>query len=273
MTKLNSDKSLSSNDILDNNPDRLMSSLKGVADGKAVTGDARGAKVGVVVDEVEARLGPNKEATLGIKLDASSEVGVEVVAGLVIGAGVDPAAGPGIEAGTQGADAADKFQICVAGKLGRVDGINVIKNWTIVEALASIVGLRRLPIDFASDTEIVEEEHVTAKAGIGATSERYGLVIDTVRLAGSRGVECADAESDVDFLRLREIREHRRCGADQGQKNSGAENVIQAKPPVSIGINRFGCSSKPPCCRAEQDLQDFTGIDNVPESNSCLGFH
>ena len=92
--------------------------------------------------------------------------------------------------------------------------------------------MRGLPIDFAPDTEIVEEEHVAAKAGIGTAGERHGLVIDTVRLAGSRGIDRADAESDVDFLRLREIRERGQGSTDKGQKNSGAQNVIQVEPPV-----------------------------------------
>jgi len=183
----------------------LLVSFKGIADGKAVAGDAGCAKVGVVVDEVKARLGPNKEATFGIKLDARPEVCVEVVAGLVIGTGVDAAGCSRIEAGTQSADPADKLQIGVTGELGRVDGINVIKNRSIVEALASIVGLRRLPIDFSPDTKIVKEEHVAANAGIGTAGERYGLVIDSVSLAGSGGIKRANAESDVDFLRLREI--------------------------------------------------------------------
>src|SRR6266849_4176845 len=46
------------------NPDTLLSSFEGIADGKAVTGDAGCAKVGVVVDEVKARLGPTKKPTL-----------------------------------------------------------------------------------------------------------------------------------------------------------------------------------------------------------------
>ena len=103
--------------------------------------------------EIEARLGTNKKAALGIKLESGAEICVEVITGLVIGAGVNSAIRAGIEAGAQRANAAHQFEVGVAREFRRVDGINVIKQRTIIEALPGIIGLGRLPVNFSSDTD------------------------------------------------------------------------------------------------------------------------
>jgi hypothetical protein len=52
------------------------------------------------------------------------------------------------------------------------------------------------------------------------------------RRAGSGRVQRADAESKVDFLSLRQIRERCQGSAGKRQKNGTAQCLFQAKPPV-----------------------------------------
>ena len=168
------------------------------------------AEVGIVIDEVHARFRANEEVVHWIKLDAAAEIDVEVVTGLVIRARVGAAAGACIKAGAQRADATDQLRVDVRHDPGRIDGIDIVKQRTIVKALLRvIVGLRRSPEDFGSDTEIVIEEHVAAKAWIGAASKGHGSVTGVAdsEVADSRGLDCAKAEGKVNLLGLRDIRD------------------------------------------------------------------
>ena len=199
------------------NPTKWLSSSEGVADRGAEAGNIPGTVVRVVVNQVNARLGADEEAALGIKLDAGAEVPVEVVTGLVIRATIGAAGGSRVEAGAQRADAADQLQVGVACELGRVDGIEVIKKRTkIVAGAEVIVGLGCSPVDFGPDTNMVPEDHVAAKTGIGAAGERRA------RQVGRGRCQRADAESQVDFLSLREIRERRQGSAGKRQEDSDA---------------------------------------------------
>src|SRR5580693_1306878 len=144
---------------------------KGVADGEAEAGDARGAEVQIVIDQVQFRLGTDEEVALGIELDAGAEVSHEVLVARVVGV-VPVAASLAVDAGIQCADAGDQLKIGVAREFGRVNRVGVQKKWTKRKGgVAAVLALVCLPVDFPPDAEIVPEEHVAAKPGIGAAGE------------------------------------------------------------------------------------------------------
>src|SRR5260370_40777975 len=128
------------------NLNRLLSSTEGVADRKAVARDARGAVIDVVVEEVEVCFGANEEATRWIEFEPGAEVAHEVVAVLVIGAD-ERAIGSRVEARAQGTEAAKKLQVGVAGELGRVNSVDVVKDRTIRDAAIQVVATRAPPRD------------------------------------------------------------------------------------------------------------------------------
>src|SRR5258707_7093567 len=151
---------------------RLVSS-EGVADGEAEAGDARGAEVQVVVDEVEFRLGTDEKTALGIELDAGAEVSHEVFVARVVGV-ITVAASLTVDTGIQRADASDQFKIGVAGELGRVNGVDIQKKWTKRQGGgAGVLALDCLPRAFAADAKIVPEEHVATEARIDAPGEGH----------------------------------------------------------------------------------------------------
>jgi len=146
--------------------------FEGVADGQAVTSDAWRTEVQVVVDQVKSAFGTNEEAAVtGIQLEAGAEIHQEVFVALVIGVVSVPATLT-VDAGVLGADAADEFQIGVASELRRVNGIDVEKDGAKWESrVAAVFPLASLPIDVPTDPEIVEEEDVAAKSGIGSAGQ------------------------------------------------------------------------------------------------------
>src|SRR5882762_4913548 len=93
---------------LERHPGRLLPSSEGVADGEAEAGDARGAEIQVVVDEVEFRLGTDEKTALGIELDAGAEVSHEVFVARVVGV-ITVAASLTVDTGIQRADASDQL--------------------------------------------------------------------------------------------------------------------------------------------------------------------
>src|SRR5271154_5528261 len=103
-------------------------SSEGVADGEAKAGEARRAEVQVVVDEIKSRFGADKETALGIKLEAGAEVCHKMFVGRIVGV-IAVAASLAVDTGVQCADAAVKLKIGVLRKFGRVNGIEVQKNW------------------------------------------------------------------------------------------------------------------------------------------------
>ena len=146
--------------------------FEGVADGQAVTSDAWRTEVQVVVDQVKSAFGTNEEAAVtGIQLEAGAEIHQEVFVALVIGVVSVPATLT-VDAGVLGADAADEFQIGVASELRRVNGIDIEKDGAKWQSrVAAVFTLASLPIDVPTDTEIVEEEDVAAKSGIGSAGQ------------------------------------------------------------------------------------------------------
>ncbi len=95
----------------------------------------------------------------------------------------------------------------MAGELGRVNGVEVVKDGAKVYARTNAADDVRAtdmaspPKHFTSDTDVVVEEEIAAKAGKGAARQRNRIVI-AVCAAGTRSFGRADAESDVDFLSL-----------------------------------------------------------------------
>src|SRR5882724_6980216 len=156
--------------------DRCHFSSEGVPDREAEAGNARGAEVQVVVDEVEARLRTDEEVALGIELEAGTKVSHEVFVAGVVGV-VAIAASLTVDTSVDRADATAKFKIRVAREFGCINGVEVKKDWTKRKSgVTAVVALVCLPVDFAADTEIVEEEDVAAKTRIGAAGERYRCV-------------------------------------------------------------------------------------------------
>ena len=128
-----------------------------------------------------------------IKLDASAEVCVEVVAGGDGGvAAGDTATGSAsgfalVEAGTHDTDAGDQLPVDAVGDLGRVNAVEVVKDRTISRILLSRVGTATLgpsPEDFGPDAQIVPEQHIAVKAGIGATAKPLGNLTVAAARAG-----------------------------------------------------------------------------------------
>src|SRR5271169_6769189 len=176
---------------------RTLVPSESVADRRPVAGGVRGTEQLVVGDEVDFGLGTDEEAALGIDLDAGAEGSHEVFVARVIGIVAIAALGT-VDTGVHRADAGRQLQVGVAGEFGRVNPAEVQEEWTIrdVDGESGETALVCLPIDFAPDADIVPEEHVAAKAGIGATTDRWASKVGRGR--GHR----ADAESQIDFLSL-----------------------------------------------------------------------
>ena len=205
--------------------------LKGVADRKPETRNARRTEVQVVVDEVELGLGTDKKVARGIELKPSTEIYHEMFVGRVV-AVIAVAASLAVDACVDRAQTAAQFQIGVAGKFGRIHRVGVQKEWTKRKSrIAAVIPPGRLPVNFAANTEIVPEENVAAETGIRAAGERHGRVIG-VRGACARGINRADTESEIDFLCLRQIRKHGQTRAGKGHNNGSTYFVFQTKPPV-----------------------------------------
>jgi len=77
--------------------------------------------------------------------------------------------------GVHRTDAADQLQVDVTGEFGRVNGVEVVKEWAIIETILSRVETAALgpsPGNFGPDAKIVPKEHVAANARISATAQR-----------------------------------------------------------------------------------------------------
>jgi hypothetical protein len=193
---------------------------EGVANSSASTREAAGAEEVIVGGIVEASLGANKKAALNIELDAATEVDQEMLVAGVVG-GVAVAASVAIEAIADGAEAAVEVKINVIRNLWRIDGVEVEEDGAKIQTLIEIsviLSLSGSPVNLASDAEVVPENHIAAKAGIGAAAKRSRGVTATGRISGGRN-QSADAEPQVDFLRLREIRERCQRGAGKRQED------------------------------------------------------
>jgi hypothetical protein len=117
--------------------------------------------------------------------------------------------------GVDSSDATHEFEVSVAGEFGGVNGVEVVKDWTVSVTLSSLViaALGRPPEDFGPEAEVVPEKHIAAKARKCAASERWFSRTRRRRNCG------ADAEPNVDFLGLCDIRQRRRGSAGKQQNN------------------------------------------------------
>ena len=99
--------------------------------------------------------------------------------------------------------------------------------------------MRRPPEHFGPEPEVVPEENIAAKAGIGASGERLRHVgRAAVKTAAVWGIDRADTESDVDFLSLGEIREGGQGGAGKGHEYDHSNCAFHAKPPRDFWLLR-----------------------------------
>jgi len=120
--------------------EELLSLLEGVTDGESVARDARRTEVQVVVDEIESGLGADEKSAFGIELNAGAEVPHEVFVGHKVSDAI--AATGTVEAGVERADAAGQLKIRMAREFGRVNGVEVKKDWTKREGrVASVATL------------------------------------------------------------------------------------------------------------------------------------
>lgn len=148
--------------------------------------------------------GANEKVASGIELDAAADVPGKVIAGGVVGAGIKVAVQVlTVETGAERANTSLEFQVGMVGYLGCINGIDVEKDRAI-GLITSPFTLGRFPVDFASDAYMVEDLHVTTKAGISASVERYGLMAAAC-LAGASRFHRTEADSKVGLLRLRGI--------------------------------------------------------------------
>jgi hypothetical protein len=124
----------------------------------------------------------------------------------------------------------------VAGEFGRVHGVEVVKDWAKVYARIKAaddvraIDMASPPKHFSSDADIVVEEEIAAKPGIDSTRQRDRIVI-AVRAACTGSFGRADAESNVDFLSLGEIRKGGQGGAGKRQEYDHSNCAFHSKPP------------------------------------------
>jgi hypothetical protein len=99
---------------------------EGVADGDTVAEGVPGTELRVVVDQIEARLGTDEEASPGIQLDTTAHVPHEMgAAGEALGS---CAGGLRLKAGVEDATAAHQLNTNTLGQLRRPDGIAIEKH-------------------------------------------------------------------------------------------------------------------------------------------------
>ena len=90
-------------------------------------------------------------------------------------------------------------------RVGVPEAKGLSKEVLIWIGIAAVIALICLPIDFPPNAEIVPEEHVAAKARIGAPGQGDGCMIAVGRTSPG-GVHCTNAERKINLLRLRETR-------------------------------------------------------------------
>jgi len=145
--------------------------------------------------------GANEEIASGIELDAAADVPGKVIGGGVVGAGIKVAVQVlTVETSAESANTSLEFEVGMFRYFGCVNGINVEKDRTI-GLITSPFTLGRFPVDFAADTDVMEDLDITAKAGISASVERNGLVVAAC-LAGTSRFHRTEADCKVGLLRL-----------------------------------------------------------------------
>jgi hypothetical protein len=141
--------------------------------------------------------------------------------------------------GVERADAADKLKVHVAGELRRVHGVEVVEHGAISDARTGAAdgicaGRAACPPEhFGSDAEVVIEENIAANARIG-TAAKGREVFNSIHETGSWGYHRANAESDINFLRLREIRACRHGGTGEREQDGKTHCLFQRKPPFEV---------------------------------------
>ncbi len=188
---------------------RLVSPAEGISNRCAYASGMRTGKVRIVIDPILSQFGADKESVRRIELNSGTDVHIEMAAaGDFLAPASDATVIAFIQVRTHGANAANNFQVGMAGELGRPNGIEVVKDWTIINPDVGRVGpaaLRTSPVVFEPSAKIVPKDHIGVEARIKAATERLrDLAVAAARIS-AWGEDGTTGKTDVDSLGLCDV--------------------------------------------------------------------
>ena len=150
---------------------------EGVADGDTVAEGVPGTELRVVVDQIEARLGADEEASPSIHLDTAAYVPHEMGAA---GEALRTGAGLRLKAGVQDASAAHHLNTKTLGQLRGPDGIAIEKH-RAKRDVEKILSVRPGVYSYGGfglyADDLPEEQVIDAARRVGCAVQRLRLVV------------------------------------------------------------------------------------------------
>src|ERR1700744_3622859 len=151
---------------------RLFLILEGIANGNTKASGMGSAEFNIVVNEIEVRFRPDKDARRCIETNAGAHLAKEVIAADEIRATYKVAVNEWrIEMDALRANSGSEFSLGFPAQRGRIHGINIVETWT--EGLYSLIQiLAGANCGIKRHANIVVPQKVQSKIGISASANR-----------------------------------------------------------------------------------------------------